>query len=97
MTPVDQVETALGKTFGLGVRVFGTRSRSREVSWPRQIGMMALVDQYGLSITEAARAVGKHHGTVHHALKAVRNSVEIDHRAKMQVRSFLLNLTKIRQ
>jgi hypothetical protein len=94
---VREVEAALGRSFvGLPGGIFGVRSRARRIAWPRQVGMAALVDQYGFSLKEAGRAVGKDHGTVRHACERVRDAVQVDREARVQVMRFLKMLGEVR-
>jgi len=95
---VGEVETALRRSFpSLPWEVFGARTRARWAVWPRQIGMVALVDQYGLTLTATAQAIGKHHGTVHHAIKRVRDAAQVDRQAREDIKTFLKHLGGVRR
>lgn len=55
MTPETIVIVALEETFPVSREELIGRIRTESVAWPRQIGMAALMDQFGLSSTKAAR------------------------------------------
>jgi chromosomal replication initiation ATPase DnaA len=98
VTAVRDVNKALAITFlNVGGNVLGTRCKKQEFAWARQVGMVALVDQYGLNLTQAAQAVGYTHGTVHHAVKRVRDAVQLEPWSQRQVQRFLKVLGEVRR
>lgn len=98
MTPAALVSAALWETFRIPLSELVSRNRRTSLVWPRQIGMAALMDQFGFSSTQAAAAFRRRqHGTSLHACRTVEALVSTYPDAAAEVRTFLHHLAKLRR
>lgn len=88
---IIHVINALCSTFGVNPQDLFSKSRgTQKVSFARQVGMTALINQYGYSLQDAAYAFfRKDHGTALHAKNAITNAVATDKRSAEKVKLFL--------
>jgi chromosomal replication initiation ATPase DnaA len=66
--------------------------------WARQVGMTALMDQFGCTTSFAAEAFGRiDHGTALHARRAVKIRAAANHYFRAKIRQFLARLAELRR
>lgn len=94
--PVDLVANAIVQVFHVSRRRLFAPERTGDITWPRQIGMAALMDQFGMAAQAAAREFGRSdHNTARCAAKAVAKRSATDKGAR-ELRKFLEALGKLR-
>lgn len=95
---VRLVMFALEETFRVSEAELIQPGRAKVAAWPRQVGMTALMDQFGITATSAAEAFGRiDHGTALHARRAVQTRAAANHYFRAKIRQFLARLAELRR
>jgi chromosomal replication initiation ATPase DnaA len=89
---------AVEDVFQVDHRHLFSPSRKPIFSWPRQVAMVALMDQLGLSSTSAARAFRRRdHATALHARRVLHRRVASSTYDRAKIRQLLTKLAELRR
>lgn len=75
---IARVKLAACTVFGITPDELMSRRRPEYISWPRQLAMEALREKYGMTFESAAAVFNKDHTTGCHAIKCVRDRLDVD-------------------
>lgn len=97
-TDLQMVLTALESVFHVNpTEIFHAR-RAQHLAWPRQVGMVAMMQQFGHSSAFAAAAFQRRaRGTAMHAARAVAKRATTSPIDRQALTAFLLRLAECRK
>lgn len=75
---VAEIQRIVAECYGLPVSVMCSKDRPVHIAHPRQVAMCLCRELTRLPLEEIALYFGRDHGTVIHAIKAVRNRADTE-------------------
>lgn len=76
---VAQIQALVASEYGVTVYSLTGHTRPARIAWPRLVAMALAADLTSVTHVDIGKAFGgRHHGTVSHALKVVRNRCETE-------------------
>lgn len=91
---VRKIKSCVVEHFGLNADVFDSEVRDEAYSWPRHAAML-LSREFApaLTFTALGNEFRREHSTINHGIKAARNRIESDAKAKREFESLRHKLT----